>query len=210
MNARLLCFSNRGSTGLMRNRWLVNGLQPYTAFLTSGHSSNIVRQFNIHPFMHTFTHRRVDLGAPLHRRPLRDPVQSPGERGVLLPAMQPHAAQRLAGAALHRAAGRCGEGSGLPALLHAHAAPGHLLPSRPFEPPRLHGSTLQSGRLAEAFIQSDLQSLHFSEGGEAMWKGEPTVICWYSKECHTLIIARLTHSLYTTEIARIRCYTILK
>ena len=39
-------------------------------------------------------------------------------------------------------------------------------------------------------------------------------LCWYSKEvhrtkCKALTIARLTHTLYTTKMARIRCYTML-
>ena len=37
---------------------MVNGLRLYSAFLTSGHSKRCTILANIHPFMHTFTHRR--------------------------------------------------------------------------------------------------------------------------------------------------------
>ena len=36
----------------------VNGLHLYSAFLTSGHSKHFTILPNIHPFIHTFTHRR--------------------------------------------------------------------------------------------------------------------------------------------------------
>ena len=37
---------------------MVNGLHLYSAFLTSGHSKRFTILSNIHPFMHTFTHRQ--------------------------------------------------------------------------------------------------------------------------------------------------------
>ena len=65
---------------------------------------------------------------------------------------------------------------------------------------------LHLGHLTDAFIQSDLQKIHLSEERETIYR------CWYSKyrtKCPSLTIARLTHSLYTTKMARIRCYTML-
>lgn len=43
-----------------------------------------------------------------------------------MPAVQRDAAERLEGAALHRAQGWGGKGAGLPAFLHPHTAPCHL------------------------------------------------------------------------------------
>ena len=65
------------------------------------------------------------------------------------------------------------------------------------------------GHLADAVIQSDLQLAHLLE------EGETTIYrCRYSKDdhrtkCQALTIVSLTHSPYTTKIARIRCYTML-
>ena len=67
--------------------------------------------------------------------------------------------------------------------------------------PRLH---LHSGRLADAFIQR----LKIRTFVRRKRNNNP---CRYSEdvhrtECQALTIARLTHSSYTTKIARIRCY----
>ena len=50
----------------------VNGLDSYSAFLTSGHSKRFTILPNIHPFMHTFTHSHTD-GSVTHagRQPAR-------------------------------------------------------------------------------------------------------------------------------------------
>ena len=50
---------------------MVNGLHLYSAFLTSGHSKHFAMLPNIHPFIHTFTHRR-------RSRPCKATASSPG------------------------------------------------------------------------------------------------------------------------------------
>ena len=63
--------------------------------------------------------------------------------------------------------------------------------------------------LANAFIQNNLQQVHLSE------EGETTTYRWWNStdghrtKCQALTIARLTHSLYATKIARIRDDTML-
>ena len=62
---------------------------------------------------------------------------------------------------------------------------------------------LHTGNLADAFIQNDL---HLSEERETIY------LCRYSKDvhrtkCQALTTPSLTRSPYTTQIARIRCYT---
>ena len=61
------------------------------------------------------------------RWPVWDFVQPARECGVFLPTLQPVPAQPLEGAAPHGAESRGREGAGLPAHLHSHPAPHHLL-----------------------------------------------------------------------------------
>ena len=63
-------------------------------------------------------------------------------------------------------------------------------------------------QLEDSFIQSNLQQANHSEEGEtttyrySRYSGDD-----YKTKCQALTIARLSHSLCTTKIARIRSYT---
>ena len=69
---------------------------------------------------------------------------------------------------------------------------------------------LHCAHLADPFIQSNLQRVPLAEeGGTTIYR------CRYSKdvhrtECQGKTIAGLTHSRYTTKLARIRCSTMLR
>ena len=65
---------------------------------------------------------------------------------------------------------------------------------------------LNLGHLGVNFIQRDLQSVHLSEE-EKQYVAVGTVRSSWREQVLTII--RLTHSLYTTKLFRIKCYTML-
>ena len=83
---------------------MVNGLHLYSAILTSGHSKRFTILPNIHPFMHTFTHRRW----------------CPPHKACLLGAVR---GRRLAQWHLDTPLGRAGDGTSNPPVTSQPAPP---------------------------------------------------------------------------------------